>query len=195
MDGEVEDYLVTLVSATAPIVENVVINSGDPQRSAVTEIIVTFDSEVTAPASAFTIKDRDSMVVMDSLVVNSSVIGGKTVSVLTFNAGNMVVSDSVRSLIDGDYQLDIVALQIATVGGGPNMASDFAFGDEAADAFFRKYGDQNGNNVVDLLDFADFRRTFGKSDGDAGYLGSLDSEGDNVIGLLDFAEFRRNFGT
>ena len=75
------------------------------------------------------------------------------------------------------------------------MADNYAFGDQAADAFFRKYGDQNGNDIVDLLDFADFRRSFGKSDGDAGYLEGFDSDGDAVIGLLDFAEFRRGFGT
>ena len=49
--------------------------------------------------------------------------------------------------------------------------------------------------VRDLLDFADFRRTFGKSASESGYLGAFDSEGDNAIGLLDFAAFRRNFGT
>ena len=86
-------------------------------------------------------------------------------------------------------------LQIAKIGGGPNMAGDFTFGDEAADAFFRKYGDEDGNNVVDLPDFAAFRRTFDKSHGEPGYLGTLDSNGDAIVGLPDFAEFRRNFGT
>ena len=64
-----------------------------------------------------------------------------------------------------------------------------------SDRFFRKYGDQSGNGLVDLLDFADFRRTFGKSAGDPGYAGGFDSDGDNAIGLIDFAAFRRNFGT
>ncbi len=192
-DGEVEDYLVTIQSSS-PKVEDVQVNGGDRQRSSVTKLRVTFDREVTAPASAFSIKDRDSMAVVDSLVVNSSVVDGKTVSTLTFDPGNLVVGENVRSLIDGKYQLEIEALQIAAVGGGPRMDRDVNFGDDEADAFFRKYGDHNGNGIVDLLDYANFRQTFGKSKADPGYLEDLDAQGDGVIGLLDFAEFRRNFG-
>ena len=76
------------------------------------------------------------------------------------------------------------------------MPRDFSFGDQSSpDKFFRKYGDHNGNGLVDLLDFAAFRQAFGKSDGDAGYADELDADLDDTIGLLDFAAFRQAFGT
>ena len=62
------------------------------------------------------------------------------------------------------------------------------------DNFFRNFGDQNGNGVVDLLDFVAFRQTFGKSVASANFLQEFDLDGDDWIDLIDFAEFRRNFG-
>jgi hypothetical protein len=79
--------------------------------------------------------------------------------------------------------------------GDGTAGDDHQFGETPIDNFYRKYGDQNGNGTVDLLDFATFRATFGKSSGDNGYLGEFDDDGDNAIGLLDFANFRTNFGS
>ena len=46
-----------------------------------------------------------------------------------------------------------------------------------------------------LLDFANFRQTFGTTDGNAGYLGGFDADGDDIISLNDFAAFRQSFGS
>lgn len=124
-----------------------------------------------------------------------SLLGGQTVVELTFLSGASVSSSG--SLIDGSYQLTIDASRIARKGlaldgnGDGNGGGDHVFVDD----FYRKYGDMNGNSVVDLHDFAAFRSAFGSTEGLAGYEDALDSDDDNAIGLLDFAAFRRNFGT
>jgi hypothetical protein len=127
-------------------------------------------------------------------------VGGKTVVDLSFGAGPSV--DAGGSLADGSYELrissDLISSQGVLLDGNSNglfkVGGDHIFGQEAADRFFRLYGDQNGSGTVELLDFAAFRRTFGRSSGENGYVGSLDADGSDTIDLLDFAAFRRNFG-
>lgn len=192
-DGEVEDYKLDILDAVPSVVE-VAINNHDSQRSSTTELKVTFDREVTAPDTAFSIKNRDTEQTVDSLIVNSSVVDGRTVAHLTFGPGSQVIGGNLNSLIDANYRLEIIGSQITGLGNSTSMPSDFEFGELPEDNFFRKYGDHNGNGVVDLLDFAEFRQTFGKSAADNGYQAELDSDGDDTISLLDFAKFRQNFG-
>ena len=78
---------------------------------------------------------------------------------------------------------------------GVPMNADHVFGANAADNFFRKYGDADGSGLVDLVDFSTFRSVFSTSEGDPGYLDSLDSDGNLTIDLSDFAAFRSRFGT
>jgi hypothetical protein len=166
-DGEVEDYQVSVLAAQ-PLVESIEVNGGDAQRSSVNEVVVTFDREVSAPASAFFIQNLDTLEVVNNLIVNTSVIGDQTVSVITFADGNL---SNGGSLVNGRYQLNVLAAQVTSNGNSSAMQSDFAYGDQMTDNFFRKYGDHNGNEIVDLLDFSAFRQSFGKTAGEAGYLG------------------------
>ena len=79
-------------------------------------------------------------------------------------------------------------------GDGDGVVGD-SYSIDAADGFYRKYGDRNANGIVDLFDFAAFRSSFGKSRGDAGYLDEFDSNNNGVIDLFDFARFRSRFGS
>ena len=195
-DGEVEDYQVAIIPA-GPEVESVVINGGEAQRSIVTELTVTFDREVTAPAAAFAITEIGTSTTVSNLNVNTSTVAGKTVAVLTFDPGTAVLTrtNGIHSLVDGDFRLDITAAQVAEIGGGANMAADYVFGDTAVDNFFRKYGDENGNNLVELFDFAAFRGTFGLASTDANFNQAFDNDGNGQVDLFDFAAFRGNFGS
>ncbi len=74
------------------------------------------------------------------------------------------------------------------------MANGRIIGPDRVDTFFQKFGDHNGNGVVDLLDFAALRSTFGKSADDVGFLEHLDANGNSTIDLIDFAAFRGTFG-
>jgi len=194
-DGEVEDYLVTIVAP--PAVEHVQINGDDKQRSILNEIVVIFDSEVTAPASAFQIKHRGTNAILDTLVVNSAVdASGNTVSTLTFgNGGNLVVNRPFggNSLIDGNYELTIDHTQIARAGGGPTMGSDYTLGDDEADKFFRFFADQDGDRDVDTTDLIPFGATFRKNDSQPGFNPLFDLDGDHDVDTTDLISFGQRF--
>lgn len=174
-----------------PAVESVLVNEGSPQRSSVRRVEVRFDGLVDGSPDAFSLVNlgtdaapKDETV--EDLVITAVDEGGRTKFVLERPGG--------ISLTDGNYRLDIQASLITARFGGYAMAGDFSFGDETVDNFYRKYGDVNGNRLVDLLDFSEFRRSFGLQQEQAGYLAALDWDDDNTIGLLDFGAFRRNFG-
>ena len=194
-DGEVEDYKVTILGA--PTVEDVIVNGGEIQRSNLTDVVVTFDSEVNAPASAFQIKQRGSDTVLDTLIVNSTVNGsGQTVTSLSFGDGGNLVADRANggnTLVDGNYELTIDHAQIARVGGGPAMAGGFTLGDDEADNFFRFFSDQDGDRDSDGTDLVRFGATFRKMDGDDGFNSHFDVDGDNDVDGTDLVQFGRRF--
>ena len=194
-DGEVEDHVVTIVAS--PSVESHAINGGDVQRSNVTEVEVTFDQEVTAPATAFEIIQRGSGTVLDTLQVSTLVNGdGKTVALLTFGTGGNLVQNRPNggnSLVDGNFQLTIDAAQIAPVGGGSNMASDFVLGDEAVDNFFRYYSDHDGDRDSDSTDLPQFGMTFRKTFPDPLFNDVFDADGDLDVDGTDLVPFGMNF--
>jgi len=72
--------------------------------------------------------------------------------------------------------------------GGDN----YAFG--GAQGLFRFYGDVNGDQTVNGLDFGLFKDTFGTQIGDANYRYYLDFDGDGVGNGFDFGQFRTRFG-
>ena len=194
-DGEVEDHLVTILDA-APSVQGTEINGGADQRSNVTEIVVTFDSEVTAPPAAFEIKQRGTNTILDTLAVNSTLIGGQTVSTLSFGSGGNLVIDRAsggNSLVDGNYELTIDAAQIAKVGGGPNLLADYTLGAEATDNFFRFFGDHDGDRDADTSDLPAFGNTFRKKSGDVGFDPLFDFGGDNDVDTGDLVQFGQRF--
>ncbi|MCA9136174.1 MAG: RICIN domain-containing protein, partial [Planctomycetales bacterium] len=191
-DGEVEDYLVNIVNV--PSVEGVVIGDGGPGRSTVSELTVTFDREVADPAAAVSIVNRDNNQTLSNLVVSSTVLGGKTVSKITFNPGPSVVTRTggLNSLADGNYQLRIVASGVTAIDGGV-LSSDYDFGDSQADAFFRFFGDSDGDRDVDAQDFGRFGLTFLKANGTSGFNPEFDFDGDGDVDGQDYGRLERNF--
>lgn len=198
----VESNEVRLESVLIPTLDGaVVINEGDTQRSGINTVTVNFNRVVDidlAEGDAFQFVNNSSgAVVVDIPVIDHT--SGKTVVDFTFAPGPSVNANG--GLLDGDYQLNIDATRVTARSVGLDGNADGSSGDNhvfgalALDNFYRKYGDQNQNGVVDLLDFASFRQAFGKSSADPGFQEGLDHESDGVIGLLDFARFRQNFGT
>jgi hypothetical protein len=178
-------------------VESITINGGDATRSEVSSLSVVFDSRIQFPAStAFVLTNKTSGQVVTGVSVNSAHVAGKTVSVLSFSGGPSVIARSVggNTLADGVYELSILSGGIVAQTGLASMDQNEVFGDQPADEFFRKYGDNDGDGVVGLFDFAAFRRSFGLASGDVNFRGGLDGDGDGIISLLDFAAFRKSFG-
>ena len=198
----ITDRFTDLSILPAPRVENVLINDGADQRSSLTDVRVVFDRAVEIDFDAGNPFEIRHLATDQSptLVPHVSQLGHNTVVDLSFGPGPSVTAGG--SLADGAYELrissDLISSQGVSLDGNSNglfeVGGDHIFGQEAADHFFRLYGDQNGSGTVELLDFAAFRRTFGRSAGEAGYVGSLDADGSDTIDLIDFAGFRRNFG-
>ena len=194
-NGEVEDYRLTILPR--PITTSISLNAEERQRSLLTELVVTFDAELDAPAEAFEVRDRASGTILDTLQVTSVLDGsGNTVSTLRFGAGGNLVFDRANgehTLIDGHYVLAIDSSLIQVVGGGPALESDIEFGTDDVDGFFRFFGDSDGDRDVDGQDFGRFAQTFLKNLGEEGFDPFFDSDGDDDVDGQDFGRFAGNF--
>lgn len=195
-DAPVTDLSVAIVDNDMLLVEEVVVNDGDPQRSMITEVNVRFNAIVSIGASAFAIINRDSgMSIATSFT--TSVVGGKTVATIRFLDGASVESRPTgNSLADGNYQLTIDATQVSVNGmlldgdGDGTAGGNHVYGDADVDNFYRLYGDVDGDWEVSLIDLYDAMvPSYGSLDGDATYKWFLDADGDNEITLLDLYDY------
>src|SRR5262249_57482473 len=123
--------------------------------------------------------------------VSVSLLGGKTVTVLTF-AGREFVGGS---LADGSYSLTVRADRVhdrwgRELDGDGNGSS----GGDRVDSFFRLFGDSDGDGDVDQRDRDRFPAAFGTSAADAGYLWYFDFDGDGDVDGRDNGQFNRRFG-
>jgi len=170
-------------------IESVVVNDGSAQRSMVNSLTVTFDRLVTFNPGAFGLQLQDGGEI--SLDVAATMVGGRTVAVLTFSGSGIIGG----SLADGDYTLTIRGDHIRDeVGRELDGDGDGNGGGDRVDAFFRLFGDSDGDNDVDWLDRDLFRSAFGTSAGEPAYLWYFDFDGDGDVGGLDNGEFSRRFG-
>ena len=175
-----------------------VLGDGTAQRSLMQTITVTLDGAVTLSSGAFTVVQRGSsggaVTTTATPVVNGS---GQTVVTLTFSGG---FTRGAGVLADGYYQLTIDGSKIVRAGqqldiNGDGVGGDFyVIGTREADNFFSLYGDTDGDGLVGVTEFGQFRSTFGKSVGQVGYNSLFDYEGDAAIGVSDFGQFRTRFG-
>lgn len=170
-------------------IESVVVNDGSAQRSMVNSLTITFDRVVTFDPGAFGLQLANGGEV--SLNVAASVVGGRTVAVLSFSGSGIIGG----SLADGNYTLTVRGDHIRDeVGRELDGDHDGNGGGDRVDAFFRLFGDSDGDNDVDWLDRDLFRSAFGKSTTDVGYLWYLDFDGDGDVDGLDNGQFNRRFG-
>jgi hypothetical protein len=184
--------------AIPPAVERIVINDGSAQRSRVTSLTVTFNQVVTVDGGAFEILKKGIGGGLVALLLSPQITDGKTVVTLTFT-GSLTEYGSLK---DGDYQLTIHSSRIHSTNTGRTLDGDgdgisggeYRFGHPASNAFFRLYGDSDGDRDVDNLDFARFRTTMNKRSTDAAFLSYFDFEGDNDVDNLDFARFAARMG-
>ncbi|MCO8124654.1 lamin tail domain-containing protein [Stieleria sp. TO1_6] len=178
-----------------PVVESVQVNNALPGRSSVTQITVNFDQQVDVSADSFVVQDRDSGDSVGNLQVSSQIIGGKTVAQITFGSSPLVISRPVggNSLVDGAYQLTVVAAKVTSSDSGTVMAFDHSFGDSEADQFFRLFGDHDGDRDVDGQDLGQFGLAFLSHSADANYDGDLDYDGDGDIDSQDYGQFSRRY--
>ncbi|MEM9826687.1 MAG: dockerin type I domain-containing protein, partial [Planctomycetota bacterium] len=162
------------------------INGGRQTRSEITSIEVQVPASVAISPDSFQLIDSLSGALLEPLQISEVENGGTTNITVSFSKGDFL-SDAgtaglARTLADGNYQL-----RYRLPGFGPDS--------DRVDTFFRKYGDSDGDGSVNLLDFADFRRTFGRGVADDAFDSGLDANRDGSVNLFDFASFRQAFGT
>jgi len=170
-------------------VESVVLNDGSAQRSMVNRVTVTFSGAAILDPGAIELRRQDGSLV--GLNFDISIIGGKTVAVLTF-AGPEIVGGS---LSDGSYVLTVRADRVHDRWGRElDGDGDGTSGGDRLEAFFRLFGDSDGDGDVDQLDRDLFRSAFKTNAGDPNYLSYFDFNGDGNVDGLDNGEFNRRFG-
>jgi len=184
-------------AAAPPTVVGVQVNDGTPQRSRVTSLTVTFSEAVTFPGginAAFQL-NRLGPGGPTGTVNLSAVQAGNTVTI-TFLDGGAVPTEGLGSLIDGVYQLTIVAAKVQGAGGSLDGDGNGTGGDNFATPatgpgrLFRLFGDADGDGDVDAQDFGAFRAAFGGTSNLA-----FDFDGDGDVDAQDFGQFRARFGS
>ena len=134
-------------------------------------------------------------------VTSISVENGKTVAKLQIASGDSV-QDRVSggpTLVDGRYQLNVNAARVgfgglALDGNGDGVTGDsYAFGADAADKFFRFFGDTDGDGGVDGQDYGRFGLTFLRDSTDPAYNRALDYDGDGGVDGQDYGQFGLRF--
>jgi hypothetical protein len=180
--------------SSPPWVQSVVVNDGNVQRSMVTSVTVTFSGEVTIDPDAFAVLKMGAGGGWVTVAVVSTFQNQQTIAILTF-------SDSLTgygSLIDGEYQLTVRSnairdsvTQVALDGDRDGLAGgNFVFGNRLADAFFRKFGDSDGDRDVDTLDLLRFRQAYLTP---GSYKWYFDLDNDTDIDSLDLLRFRQRY--
>jgi len=171
-------------------VESVVVNNGSAQRSMVGSLTVNFDGPVILDPGAFELSRHDGSLI--ELNVAASIVNGRTAAVLTFTGPGIIGG----SLSDGNYTLTIRSDVVHDgYGRGLDGDGDGTAGGDRTDAFFRLYGDSDGDRDVDLLDLGRFLSTFGRRPGDPRYQAYFDVNGDDRVGILDLLALARRVGT
>jgi hypothetical protein len=195
--------LLSQAALPVPRVESVVINDGAAQRSLVTSVTVTFSTAGLLPenpADAFLLLGPGGSVAVE--VVASLDGSGRTVARLTFTGPGIVNG----SLPNGQYTLTVRGDRIRDASGqAVDGDGDGSPGGDSLTEFFRRYGDLDGNGLVDgviLIDRSGFPRVsfggefgalvaaLGRRAGQPGYLAVLDANGDGVIDAFDLLGFR-----
>lgn len=176
-----------------PVVADVEVSSGDAQRSLVDSLSLTFEGEIEFAEGAFSLIQRTTATeeTGDAVAINVSEVfdGTQTIATVQFDSH---IRNSENALVDGNYQLTLVA-DLVTRAGVP-MGSDFVFGDVEADGFYALYGESNGNRRVDVVDLLPFRETFGAFTGDPSYDISMDFDANGSVNVFDLFQFRGRFG-
>ena len=181
-----------------PTVQDVIINDDQAGRSHITKLQITFSETVNHSdlQNAFSIKNIDTNVDVQSIVVSSSDANGKTTAVLSFSSGASIVSRQgtgalAHSLDDGNYELIIDPNFVISAGNNAKLISQYTFGGQLKaapnnDDFFRLYGDHDGDGDTDLTDMNDgFLASFGSTSGDGNFHADFDGDGDGDVDLLD----------
>jgi len=182
-----------------PPTATVQVNGGAGQRSLVTKLTISFTGPQVSfsggVAAAFQLNRTGPGSPTGSVALTAS--QAANVVTLTFAAGGTVGIDPGGSLLDGTYQLTILATKVTgdfgqQLDGNANgvPGDNFTTPTSGPGRLHRLFGDNDGDADVDATDFGAFRATFGITSNLA-----YDFDGDGDVDATDFGQFRSRFGT
>lgn len=178
-------------------VESIQINGGASSRSQLSSLKVTFNQIVEHPAlnGAFEIRNLSLDQIVRSIVVTPTDVDNKTEVVLSFENQNALAV----ILDDGNYELRVLASAVSTAGANSfPMVQDHYFGTNSGevsqtDAFFRHFGDTDGDRDIDGQDYGRFGLAFLQDPASGLYNAQLDFDGDGDVDGQDYSQFQRRF--
>ena len=172
----------------APIstIAGIVLDDGTAQRSRIRTATITFNGTIPQAgiaAGAFTLTQTSGAITAYTADVTAvAAASGQTTVQLSFN-GPAVIGGSVA---DGNYSLAIDGSKITdSTGLAVDAAGSGTPGSSRAYAFYRLFGDVNGDSVVDVNDNRLFRSALLGT-----YDANFDYNGDGVIDVNDNRAFR-----
>jgi Right handed beta helix region len=180
----------------APTITGIIINDGSIQRSRVASITVPFVTMMNFagnPVNAFKLEKMvaGAPVGTVTLAVDlSASTASQTIAKLTFS-GPLT---EFTSLVDGQYRLTVLAANVTDFSGQTlDGNGDTVMGDNfvtAPGAIFRLFGDIDGDAMVAVDDFLQFRTRFAQGPDFA-----FDFDNDGMVSVSDFDRFRQRFNS
>jgi hypothetical protein len=174
-------------------------SSDDKQRSMITRIQFSYNTLVTIDPTAFSVvrTSPGTGSANVKLTVNTvqDVLNNVTNVTITFAGGDTntyartytVGSNTYGfALNDGNYQLKVDGTKIIDNSGSAAASR--------ADAFFRMFGDTDGNRSANATDLTTFSRTQANNAVYAKYLAFLDYDGQSGVNNTDYTQFRTRYG-
>jgi hypothetical protein len=205
----------TAASTTSgPTVLPIQVGDGDPQRSEVESMTVTFSGPVTFAGNGTVNDNAAAAFQLTHLTNNQNVTltatvgtnqSGQTTVMLQFSGSETDpvsgLNGASPSLADGTYQLTILSSKVTGLGGGAlngggpngNYVSQADTLGGSGPHLYRLFGDCDGNGVVDSVDVDRLRYSFNSNPSNPQYLWYLDADGGGAVDAVAVNQFRMRF--
>ena len=177
-------------SSANPVVLQATVNHGDPQRSTVTSLALTFSKNVSGTLSASALQVRH--------LKTGKIVAPANFSFAYDAQANRATWTLLKpwALPDGNYIAALPGAGVKDSGGGRLDANgDGRSGDAYVFDFYKYYGDVTGDRDVDFHDLFFFQRTWTKAAPNPLYDSRLDANGDSAINQRDALFFQTNYFT
>ncbi len=182
--------------ATDLRVERVEVNQGAGSRSQLDSVTVVYNQRVDHQSltEAFAIRNVTTGQSVESIQATPEDFNGRTEVLLTFEDQSVGVM-----LDDGNYELRVRSSAAMSLAVEPYpMRNDLLFGTDAgavdrADAFFRLFGDSDGDRDVDGQDYGRFGLSFLRPNTSPDFNEQFDADRDGDVDGLDYGQFGLRF--